>query len=102
MLQKKLIKGYYRSKGRNNQGKITVFHKGGGVKKNYRLIDFKYNFTSALISSIEYDPNRNTKIFKIFIPSKNIYKYILAIENLKINDIININNNIKNGNVLNL
>lgn len=95
----KLIKGYTRAKGRNNQGKITNFNKGGGSKKNYRLIDFKYNFDKGIIKNIEYDPNRNTKIFKLFIPTQNIYKYIIAIENLKINDIIENDTNMNIGNI---
>lgn len=100
MLQQKLIKGFTQAKGRNNQGKITVQHRGGGHKKKYRLIDFKYNFTKSKIISIEYDPNRNTKIFKILTIPNNTYKYILAIENIKINSIIETNNNIKPGNIL--
>lgn len=100
MLQQKLIKGFTQSKGRNNQGKITVQHRGGGHKKKYRLIDFKYNFTKSKIIAIEYDPNRNTKIFKILTIPNNTYKYVLAIENIKINAIIETNNNIKIGNIL--
>ena len=101
MTQQKLIKGFKQAKGRNNQGKITVQHRGGGHKKLYRIIDFKYTFTKSKIIAIEYDPNRNTKIFKVLTLPEQTYKYILAIDNININTIIEVNtDNIKPGNVL--
>ena len=62
--QKSLTRGFKRSVGRNNQGRITTRHKGGGHKRLYREIDFMYNKRDipATISSIEYDPNRNAFI----------------------------------------
>src|SRR5690348_18472695 len=50
--------------GRNNQGKITVRHRGGGAKRAYRLIDFKRNKLGvpAKVAAIEYDPNRSARI----------------------------------------
>ena len=53
-----------KTSGRNNQGKITVRHRGGGVKRKYRLIDFKRrkDGITALVSAIEYDPNRSANI----------------------------------------
>ncbi len=53
-----------KTNGRNNQGKITVRHRGGGVKRKYRLIDFKRrkDGITALVSAIEYDPNRSANI----------------------------------------
>jgi large subunit ribosomal protein L2 len=62
--EKSLILKNQRSKGRNNFGKITIRHKGGGHKRRYRLIDFRRNKHSmkATIISIEYDPNRNSRI----------------------------------------
>lgn len=62
--EKSLTKGFKRSVGRNNQGRITTRHKGGGHKRSYRIVDFKYNKYEipAKITSIEYDPNRNAFI----------------------------------------
>lgn len=61
---KSLIVNSHSSKGRNNQGKITIRHRGGGHKRRYRLIDFKRNKRnlSGKIVSVEYDPNRNARI----------------------------------------
>lgn len=61
---KSLLVSSHSSKGRNNQGKITIRHRGGGHKRRYRLIDFKRNKRNLLgkIVSIEYDPNRNARI----------------------------------------
>jgi large subunit ribosomal protein L2 len=62
--EKKLSFYYHRSKGRNNQGRITCRHKGGGHKKLYRLIDFKRKKLDIIgnIKSVEYDPNRSAFI----------------------------------------
>ena len=62
--EKSLVVSYKRAKGRNNQGKITTRHKGGGHKRLYRLIDFKRNLKDikGTVISIEYDPNRNARI----------------------------------------
>jgi large subunit ribosomal protein L2 len=87
--EKSLLVTIHRSKGRNNQGRITTRHKGGGHKKRYRLIDFKrnkYNIPGKVVS-IEYDPNRNTNIALISYEDGE-KRYILHPENLKINDII--------------
>ena len=61
---KSLLVSSHSSKGRNNQGKITIRHRGGGHKRRYRLIDFKRNKRNSLgkVVSIEYDPNRNARI----------------------------------------
>jgi large subunit ribosomal protein L2 len=62
--EKSLIRKCHSSQGHNNQGKITCNHKGGGHKRQYRLIDFKRNKhnITAKVASIEYDPNRNAHI----------------------------------------
>ena len=62
--EKTLTTSFHRSKGRNNQGRITIRHRGGGHKRLYRLIDFKRNKREipGLIHGIEYDPNRNARI----------------------------------------
>ncbi|MEY2641328.1 MAG: hypothetical protein RL150_721 [Candidatus Parcubacteria bacterium] len=59
--RKALVKGTKRNAGRNNRGRITVPHKGGGNKRLYRAIDFTYNKKDipAKIESVEYDPNRS-------------------------------------------
>lgn len=61
---KKLTKGFKRGVGRNNQGRITTRHKGGGHKRLYREIDFKYDKLNipATIATVEYDPNRSAFI----------------------------------------
>jgi large subunit ribosomal protein L2 len=91
--------------GRNNQGRITIRHRGGGHKKLYRLIDFKRNNYNILgkVASIEYDPNRNVRIALIKYEDGE-KRYILYPQNLKINSIISsgINSKIQIGNSLNL
>lgn len=66
------------SRGRNNQGRITTRHKGGGVKQFYRLVNFKLPVgTVATIEQIEYDPNRSARIARIK-DTQGKYHYILA------------------------
>ena len=62
--EKSLVVTLKKKGGRNNQGKITVRHRGGGAKRKYRIIDFKRDKDAviATVSSIEYDPNRSTNI----------------------------------------
>ena len=62
--EKSLVVTKKKTDGRNNQGKITVRHRGGGVKRKYRLIDFERvkDGITAIVSSIEYDPNRSSNI----------------------------------------
>ena len=62
--EKSLIVTKKKTDGRNNQGKITVRHRGGGVKRKYRLVDFKRikDGITAIVQSIEYDPNRSANI----------------------------------------
>lgn len=59
--EKKLTQGFKRAKGRSSFGRITVRHKGGGAKRLYREIDFKYDKKEipAIVKTIEYDPNRS-------------------------------------------
>jgi len=87
--EKSLTVYNHRHCGRNNQGRITIRHRGGGHKKCYRLIDFKrnkYNLRGRVIS-IEYDPNRNVRIALINYEDGD-KKYILYPQRLKINSII--------------
>ena len=62
--EKSLVAPIKKNSGRNNQGKITVRHQGGGVKRKYRIIDFKRNKLNVpgTVASIEYDPNRTANI----------------------------------------
>ncbi len=89
--------------GRNNQGKITVRHRGGGVKRKYRLIDFKRNKDDipARVSSIEYDPNRSANIALITYKD-GVKSYIIAPRGLEVGDIVVSGNevDIKIGNTL--
>ena len=92
-----------KTNGRNNQGVITVRHRGGGVKRKYRLIDFKRikDEIPARVSSIEYDPNRSANI--ALITYKDGEKaYIIAPKGLKVGDIVEsgVNADIKVGNAL--
>lgn len=103
--EKSLIKKNHRAKGRNNAGRITVRHKGGGHKRLYRAVDFKRNKENIIgkVSTIEYDPNRNAYISLIKY-NDGEKKYILHPENLKIGDSISEGKNaeISIGNSLNL
>jgi len=89
--------------GRNNQGKITVRHRGGTVKRKYRIIDFKRNKDAvpAKVATIEYDPNR-TAYIALVIYTDGEKRYILAPAGLKVGDIIEsgVNSDIKPGNAL--
>ena len=62
--EKSLVTSLNKNAGRNNQGKITVRHRGGGAKRKYRLVDFKRNKEGipATVIGIEYDPNRSANI----------------------------------------
>ena len=87
--EKSLVTSNQRAKGRNNKGRITIRHKGGGHKRLYRKIDFKRNKydVPGKVMSIEYDPNRNAFISLIQYEDGE-KRYILHPENLKIGDII--------------
>jgi len=87
--EKSLLVSNQRFKGRNNQGRITIRHKGGGHKRRYRLIDFKRNKYEipGKVISIEYDPNRNANISLINYQDGE-KRYILHPENLKIGDLV--------------
>src|SRR5665213_4596489 len=73
-----------RGNGRNNQGRITTRHKGGGARKFYRLVNFKLaDGITATIEHIEYDPNRSARIARIKEPN-GTYHYILAAQGMKV------------------
>ena len=82
--EKKLVKFIHRKKGRS-KGRITVRHKGGGVKRLYRFIDFKQNAlgSSFTVKSLEYDPNR-TAYIALVVNQHGRKQYILAWDGLKV------------------
>ena len=87
--EKSLVVTKKKSKGRNNQGKITVRHRGGGVKRKYRLVDFKRvkDDVTAIVKAIEYDPNRSANIALISYKD-GTKSYILAPKELKVGDVV--------------
>ncbi len=91
--------------GRNNQGRITSRHRGGGHKKHYRLIDFKRNKDGipAKVETIEYDPNRSANI-ALVLYADGERKYIISPEGLNVGDEIvsGVESPIKTGNTLTL
>ncbi len=83
--EKSLLTSVKKNAGRNNQGKITVRHRGGGVKRKYRIIDFKRNSKDGIpakVIGIEYDPNRTANIALICY-ADGVKAYILAPAGLK-------------------
>lgn len=64
--------------GRNEQGKITVRHRGGGHKQAYRSLNWTRSYSMGLIVGYEYDPQRNAPIAKLFHSEAITYSYILA------------------------
>lgn len=101
---KSLVLGLKKFSGRNNYGRITVFHKGGGHKKLYRFVDYKrclFNIPGIILRK-EYDPNRNCYLALIFYIN-NILSYILAPEDIKVGQtIISYNNiNVFNEHIIN-
>jgi large subunit ribosomal protein L2 len=87
--EKRLTKKLNKNTGRNNSGKITTRHKGGGNKKKYRLIDWKRNKfgIKATVKSIEYDPNRNVHI-ALLVYQDGEKRYILRPKDLNIGTVI--------------
>ena len=101
--EKSLLVKKSKTGGRNNQGKITVRHIGGGVRRKYRIIDFKRNKDGieGRVASIEYDPNRSANIALINYADGE-KRYIIAPLNLKVGDKIEsgVGADIKIGNAL--
>jgi len=85
--EKSLVVSLKKNSGRNNQGKITVRHRGGGAKIKYRIIDFKRNKDGipARVAAIEYDPNRTANIALLHYADGE-KRYILAPKGLKVGD----------------
>ncbi len=102
--QKRLLKLRHQKSGRNNQGRITVRHRGGGAKRRYRLIDKKrYEKLNipAQVKSLEYDPNRSAFI-ALLVYADGDKRYIIAPNGLKAGDklICSLKAKIKAGNCM--
>jgi large subunit ribosomal protein L2 len=87
--EKRLIEPLRKHAGRNNRGRITTRHRGGGAKRFYRIIDFKRNKTGvpARVAAIEYDPNRSARIALLFYADGD-KRYILAPLGVRVNDTV--------------
>ena len=85
--EKSLVVSLKKNAGRNNQGKITVRHRGGGSRRKYRIIDFKRRKDGihATVKTIEYDPNRTANI-ALIVYADGVKSYILAPAGLKVGD----------------
>ena len=103
--EKSLVVTLKKNGGRNNQGKITLRHRGGGAKRKYRIIDFKRNKDNVvgIVASIEYDPNRTSNIALINYADGE-KRYIIAPKGLKVGDRVEsgVSTDIKIGNSLEL
>jgi large subunit ribosomal protein L2 len=103
--EKSLTRRVHRKKGRNNQGRITSWQRGGGHKRLYRIIDFRRNKDGvpALVHSIEYDPNRSARIALLHYRDGE-KRYIIAPLDLKVGDTIMSGENadIRPGNAMSL
>lgn len=101
--EKSLLKPIKKHSGRNNTGRITCRHKGGGSKQAYRIIDFKREKFGipATVKTIEYDPNRNVRISLVFYADGE-KRYILTPDGLGVGDVIvsGPDAQIQNGNAL--
>jgi len=88
LLKCKII-GLKNNAGKNNSGKITISHKGNGVKKKYKKINFlRKKSSTGIVLSLEYDPNRNTNVAAIYDYLNKRFYYIIKPKNLKVGHII--------------
>jgi large subunit ribosomal protein L2 len=101
--EKSLLAPLFKKAGRNNQGKITVRHHGGGHKRKYRIIDFKRTKDGIVgnVATIEYDPNRSSNIALIHYVD-GAKAYIIAPKGLKVGDqvVSGVGSDIKPGNAM--
>lgn len=93
--EKSLVVTLKKNGGRNNQGRITVRHRGGGAKRKYRVIDFKRNKDGVVgtVVSIEYDPNRSANIALISYTDGE-KRYIIAPKGIKVGNKIESGDNV--------
>jgi large subunit ribosomal protein L2 len=101
--EKSLLAPLSKKAGRNNQGKITTRHQGGGHKRKYRIIDFKRTKDGipAKVATIEYDPNRSANIALLHYADGE-KRYIIAPKGLKVGDVVTsgVGSDIKVGNAM--
>jgi large subunit ribosomal protein L2 len=95
---KSLLASKKQKSGRNNAGKISVRHRGGGAKKHYRLVDFRMLPVAdekliLTVEEIEYDPNRSARIARVK-DQKGVYRYILADSNMQQGSVITVGKDI--------
>ena len=86
--EKSLLAPLKKKSGRNNTGRVTVRHRGGGHKRRYRIIDWKRRDRDGIegrVAAIEYDPNRTARIALIFY-TDGVKRYIVAPNGLKVDD----------------
>ncbi len=84
--EKRLTKGLRKSGGRNNNGRITCRHRGGGAKRRYRIVDFKRNNKDGIparVASLEYDPNRNARLH-LLVYADGEKRYVLAANKVEV------------------
>ena len=87
--EKKLLRPLSKKGGRNNQGKITVRHRGGGHKRQYRVVDFRRDKDAvpARVTSVQYDPNRSARIALLhYVDGEK--RYVIAPDGLKVGDLV--------------
>ena len=87
--EKSLLTPLRKKGGRNNQGRVTIRHRGGGHKRMYRIVDFRRDKRGipARVAAIEYDPNRSARIALLFYADGE-KRYILAPDKLSVNDTV--------------
>jgi large subunit ribosomal protein L2 len=87
--EKALLEPQSKSGGRNNKGRITAYHRGGGHRRRYRRVDFKREKLNipARVASIEYDPNRSARISLLHYADGE-KRYVLAPEGVNVNDVL--------------
>ena len=88
--EKRLTHGLRKSGGRNNLGRITCRHRGGGAKRNYRIVDFKRigkDGIPARVAALEYDPNRNARLH-LLVYADGEKRYVLAPHKVKIGTVV--------------
>ncbi|MEW5796830.1 MAG: 50S ribosomal protein L2 [Candidatus Zixiibacteriota bacterium] len=87
--EKALLEPLRKSGGRNNKGRITAYHRGGGHRRHYRLIDFRREKFGipARVAAIEYDPNRSARIALLHYADGE-KRYIVAADGIKVSDVI--------------
>ena len=87
--EKSLVRSKHRDKGRNNRGVVTCRHRGGGHKKQYRLVDFRRDKhgVPARVAAIEYDPNRNARLALLFYQDGE-KRYILHPVGLQVDTVV--------------